>query len=99
MKTQVEFRSSKFPPCEGEGEQINPGLWGKRLAEYLAQKLSERGIKTEQILASDPEMTTNAVSAQWTAVFTNIAPTGGLPVPDAASPAFFRLFGKPNNSF
>jgi hypothetical protein len=28
MKTQVEFRSSKFPPCEGEEEEINPGLWG-----------------------------------------------------------------------
>ena len=33
MKTQVEFRSSKFTPYEGEQEQINPGLWGKRLAE------------------------------------------------------------------
>ena len=33
MKTQVEFRSSKFPPYEGEEEQINPGFWGKRLAE------------------------------------------------------------------
>jgi len=35
MKTQVEFRSSRFPPYDGEEEQINPGLWGKRLAEYL----------------------------------------------------------------
>ena len=48
MKMQVEFRSSKFPPYEGEEEQINPGLWGKRLAEYLVQKLSEKGIKTEE---------------------------------------------------
>ena len=53
MKTQVEFRSSKFPPYEGEEEQINPGLWGKRLAEYLVQKLSERGIETEKIIAED----------------------------------------------
>ena len=44
MKTQVEFRSSKFPPYEGEQEQINPGLWGKRLAEYFVRKLSEKGI-------------------------------------------------------
>ncbi len=43
MKTQVEFRSSKFPPYEGEQEQINPGLWGKRLAEYFVRKLSEKG--------------------------------------------------------
>ena len=33
VKTQVEFRSRKFPPYEGEQEQINPGLWGIRLAE------------------------------------------------------------------
>ena len=53
MKTQVEFRSSKFPPYEGEEEQINPGLWGKRLAEYLVQKLTERGIETEEIGPED----------------------------------------------
>jgi hypothetical protein len=53
MKTQVEFRSSKFPPYDGEEEQINPGLWGKRLAEYLLQALSERGIETEEMVAED----------------------------------------------
>ncbi len=53
MKTQVEFRSSKFPPYAGEDEQINPGLWGKRLAEYLVQRLSEKGIETEKIVAED----------------------------------------------
>jgi len=53
MKTQVEFRSKKFPAYEGEEEQINPGLWGRRLAEYLVQKLSERGITTEQIIGED----------------------------------------------
>jgi trehalose-6-phosphatase len=53
MKTQVEFRSNKFPPYEGEEEQINPGLWGKRLAEYLVQKLSEKAIKTEEIIGED----------------------------------------------
>ena len=53
MKTQVEFRSSKFPPYEGEEEQINPGLWGKRLAEYLVQKLTEKGIATEEMVAED----------------------------------------------
>lgn len=53
MKTQVEFRSSKFPPYEGEEEQINPGLWGKRLAEYLVPKLAERGIETEEMVAED----------------------------------------------
>src|SRR5205809_6406148 len=37
----------------GDQEQINPGLWGKRLAEYLVQKLSEKGIKTDEIIAED----------------------------------------------
>jgi hypothetical protein len=45
MKTQVEFRSAKFPPYEREQEQINPGLWGKRLAEYFVQKLTEKGLR------------------------------------------------------
>ena len=45
MKTQVEFRSAKFPPYEGEQEEINPGLWGKRLAEYLIQQLAARSFE------------------------------------------------------
>ncbi|MES2921248.1 MAG: hypothetical protein V4819_06870 [Verrucomicrobiota bacterium] len=53
MKTQVEFRSSKFPPYEGEEEEINPGLWGKRLTEYLAQKLAEHGIETGEMILED----------------------------------------------
>jgi hypothetical protein len=48
MKTQVEFRSGKLPPYEREQEQINPGLWGKRLAEYFVPTLSEKGIKTKE---------------------------------------------------
>lgn len=53
MKTRVEFRSDKFPPYDGEEEQINPGLWGKRLAEYWVQKLAEKGIETQTIIAED----------------------------------------------
>jgi len=62
MKTQVEFRSGKFPPYEGEQEQINPDLWGKRLAEYLVQKIDATAQLTrlteaiQQILSSDPEI-------------------------------------------
>jgi hypothetical protein len=53
MHTQVDFRSSKFPPYPGEEEEINPGLWGKRLTEHLAQKLRERGIETEEFIVED----------------------------------------------
>jgi len=53
MKTQVEFRSTKFPPYEGEEEEINPGLWGKRLTEHLARELAARGIETEEMAVED----------------------------------------------
>lgn len=53
MKTSVEFRSSKFPPYDGEQEEINPGLWGKRLAQYMSQRLQERGIETDEIIMED----------------------------------------------
>lgn len=53
MKTVVTFRSAKFPPYEGEEEQINPGLWGKRLAEYLVARLAEQGVETEPPVAED----------------------------------------------
>lgn len=53
MKTHVEFRSTKFPPYEGEEEEINPGLWGKRLTEYLTKELAERGIETDEMAIED----------------------------------------------
>lgn len=53
MKTQVTFRSNKFPPYEGEEKQINTGLWGKRLAEYLTDKLKAMGIETHEVIAED----------------------------------------------
>src|SRR5947209_2807589 len=53
MRTHVEFRSGKFPPYEGEQEQVNPDLWGKRLAEYLSERLRAAGIQTGEIYAED----------------------------------------------
>ena len=53
MKTQVEFRSDIFPPYDGEEEEINPGLWGKRLAEYLQENLPHHGINVTAIGAED----------------------------------------------
>jgi hypothetical protein len=53
MKTQVEFRSSKFPPYDGEEEEINPSLWGKRLTEYFAKELAGHGIETEEMAIED----------------------------------------------
>lgn len=53
MGKRVEFRSVKFPPYEGEEEEVNPGRWGKRLAEYLSQRLTAEGIETEEIYSED----------------------------------------------
>ncbi|MBT8331036.1 MAG: hypothetical protein KJP06_01790, partial [Deltaproteobacteria bacterium] len=53
IKTQVAFRSNNFPPYDEEEEQINPGIWGKRLAEYLVDKLKQHGIETEEMIAED----------------------------------------------
>ena len=53
MRTFVEFRSSKFPPYDGEEEDINPGLWGKRLAEYFVANLPSHGLEPEEIIAED----------------------------------------------
>lgn len=52
MKTHVEFRSSAFPPYPGEEEQVNPGLYGKRLAEFLVPALKEAGFEPDE---PDPE--------------------------------------------
>jgi hypothetical protein len=53
MKTHVTFRSSKFPPYEGEQEEINDGIWGRRLAEYLSQELTRRGVAVGKVVAED----------------------------------------------
>jgi hypothetical protein len=53
VKTHVEFRSNKFPPYGGEDAKINPGLWGKRLAEYFVQKLPQKGIVATSMIPED----------------------------------------------
>jgi hypothetical protein len=53
IKTHVEFKSNKFPAYDGEENEINPGRWGKRLAEYLSLKLKDNGISIGNIYAED----------------------------------------------
>ena len=53
MKTSVEFRSDRFPAYEGEEDDINPGRFGKRLAEFLAAGLQAYGFVTETPFAED----------------------------------------------
>ena len=53
MKTYVEFRSDQFPAYEDESETINPGRFGKRLAEFLQLELNKRGINIDEPFAED----------------------------------------------
>lgn len=53
MKTHVEFRSDAFPPYPGEEEDINPGVWGKRLAEFIHNGLRAQGFDVIEPGAED----------------------------------------------
>jgi hypothetical protein len=53
MRTQIQFHSTSFPPYESEDEQINPGVFGKRLADFLAENLPAQGFKVRCVGAED----------------------------------------------
>ena len=53
LRTHVEFTSDAFPSYPNEDEEINPGIWGKRLAEYLCSQLSLHGITPEEPYTED----------------------------------------------
>lgn len=53
MRTHLEFRSNAFPACPGEDEEINPGRWGRRLAEYLVAGLPKHGFEVLDLFAED----------------------------------------------
>jgi uncharacterized repeat protein (TIGR04138 family) len=53
MKTYVEFRSDAFPPYDGEDAEINPGRYGKRVAEFLVGGLAEKGFEPLEPVAED----------------------------------------------
>ena len=53
LRTQVEFRSSAFPSQPGEDELINPGRWGKALADYLREHLDAAGLRGGEPYAED----------------------------------------------
>ena len=53
MLTYVEFRSEAFPPYDNESEDINPGRFGKRLAEYLSAELARRGERVGELFTED----------------------------------------------
>jgi hypothetical protein len=53
MRTHVEFRSDAFPAQPGEDDQVNPGRWGKSLADYLRAEFTARGFSGGDPYAED----------------------------------------------
>ncbi len=53
MHTTVHFQSRKFPSYNNEDEGPNENIWGKRLAEYLVEKLEQRGYRVSDTYAED----------------------------------------------
>ena len=53
MRTHAEFASPDFPAMAGEEEEINPGRFGKRLAQFLAGELPAHGFKVSGMNAED----------------------------------------------
>jgi len=50
---QVTFTSDFFKPVPGEEEHTNPGCYGQTLANWLADRLRERGIFVEGVIRED----------------------------------------------
>ena len=53
MLTHLEFRSDKFPPVEDGDKLVDPGVWGKRLADFLREGLQREGIEAGEPIAED----------------------------------------------
>lgn len=47
------FESSVFPVEPGEDEETNPGIFGKSLAHWLAERIATRGFIVEDVFAED----------------------------------------------
>ena len=53
VSDHVTFSSSHFKVEPDEGQETNPGLYGKALAEWMAAQLRDRGVPVEEIIAED----------------------------------------------
>jgi len=51
--THLIFESSAFPLVPGEDEETNPGIFGRALSEWLADKLRGAGYEVKSLVAED----------------------------------------------
>ena len=49
----LEFESSAFPMVPDEDKQTNPGIYGKALAQWIAEQLATRGFSVGEVIAED----------------------------------------------
>ena len=50
---QVTFQTNFFKPIAGEDEETNPGRYGKALAQWLMERLKQRGVAVEGVIPED----------------------------------------------
>jgi hypothetical protein len=49
----LEFESSAFAVIPGEDDETNPGIYGKALAQWLAEQLAAGGFSPHAVIAED----------------------------------------------
>lgn len=49
----LDFTSTAFPIEAGEDEETNPGIYGRALAHWLAERLRQCGIPAGEVFAED----------------------------------------------
>ncbi|TYA84424.1 hypothetical protein [Seonamhaeicola marinus] len=53
METEIYIKSELFPAYPGEEEEINPGRFGKRLAEFIKELLIKENIEVADLYSTD----------------------------------------------
>ncbi|WP_053978620.1 hypothetical protein [Mangrovimonas xylaniphaga] len=53
MLKDIFIKSNLFPPYPNEEDEINPGRFGKKLAEFIKQNLEQNNIQVADIYPTD----------------------------------------------
>lgn len=49
----LDFESSAFPVTPGEDDETNPGIYGRALAQWLAEQLRAAGFQAGEVISED----------------------------------------------
>lgn len=91
LGTEFEFTSAAFPPYDDRVDAVQPGLYGRRLAEFLQRELEARGFRVRCLLAED---------WGWVVELHNEAfPLWIGCASDMETPNAFRCFIEPSRSY